>query len=449
MQIALEDIRSCFEGVIPSGINTCAADGLPNMTYLSHVQYVDPEHVALSCQFFNKTRKNLRENPRAAVLVVDPVGARQFELDVEYLRTETSGPLFDQMKLRLDVLASLSGMTGRFRLLGADIFRVLDCRPAMGADSSPVSAPKLSLDRVALLSTQMASCEELSALLEVTLAGLAEHLGFAHSLVMLADEVGSRLYTIASHGFPESGAGSEVPLGAGPIGVAAERGIPIRATQVTRDLLYGRAMRQSLGQGDTATTFEEAIEIPGLANVRSLLAVPIRTRERTLGVLCVQSEKPYGFSEQDELVLRVLADHLATAALLSSQLTELLPPRDRSPATEPAPAGPPVLIRHYNHDHSIFIGGDYLIKGVAGAILWRLISIYVREGRTQFTNRELRLDRAIGLPELSDNLEARLVLLKRRLDDRASVVRLEKEGRGRFRLSVSSPVDLQEVTSHL
>jgi len=103
---------------------------------------------------------------------------------------------------------------------------------------------------------------------------------------------------------------------------------------------------------------------------------------------------------------------LPSAALMSSQLTELLPAREPATESTPAPAGPPVLIRHYSHDHTIFIGGDYLIKGVAGAILWKLLSVYLREGRTEFTNRELRLDRKIGLPELSDNLEARLVLLK-------------------------------------
>jgi len=70
--VALEAIRSCFEGVIPSPLATCSADGTPNVTYMSIVQYVDSERVALSRQFFNKTRTNLDENALAQVQVVDP-----------------------------------------------------------------------------------------------------------------------------------------------------------------------------------------------------------------------------------------------------------------------------------------------------------------------------------------------------------------------------------------
>jgi hypothetical protein len=94
----------------------------------------------------------------------------------------------------------------------------------------------------------------------------------------------------------------------------------------------------------------------------------------------------------------------------------------------------------------VFVDDDYLIKGVAGAILWRLLGAYIHEHRSDFTNRELRLDPAIRLPELSENLEARLILLQRRLAERCAFLRLEKTGRGRLRLVVSRPLRLVEAT---
>ena len=67
MKIRLEAIRDCLEGGVPGNIATVAPDGTPNIAYLSQVQYVDPEHVALSYQFFNTTRRNILASPYAKV----------------------------------------------------------------------------------------------------------------------------------------------------------------------------------------------------------------------------------------------------------------------------------------------------------------------------------------------------------------------------------------------
>ena len=109
MRLSLAAIRECLDGAVPSAIATCAADGTPNISYVSHVQYVDESHAALSYQFFSKTRQNVLANRRAAALVIHPETAARYRLELEYLRTETEGPLFEKMKARLAGIASYTG----------------------------------------------------------------------------------------------------------------------------------------------------------------------------------------------------------------------------------------------------------------------------------------------------------------------------------------------------
>jgi adenylate cyclase len=120
---------------------------------------------------------------------------------------------------------------------------------------------------------------------------------------------------------------------------------------------------------------------------------------------------------------------------------------DEAPAVDRAPvlSGEPAVVRFYAEDSSVFIDDAYLIKGMAGAIFAALVRDFTGpSSKSCFTTRELRLDPRIGLHDASDNLEARLLLLIRRLAERDACIRIERTGRGQYRLCPARPVVLAE-----
>jgi hypothetical protein len=119
------DIRPALDNGIPAVMVTCSADGAPNVTVISQVYYVDDAHVALSFQFFSKTIRNVRENPRAFVCVSDIAGQAHWILELAFQRSETEGPIFEAMDMQIEAIASATGMSGIFKLRAADIYEVL------------------------------------------------------------------------------------------------------------------------------------------------------------------------------------------------------------------------------------------------------------------------------------------------------------------------------------
>jgi adenylate cyclase len=443
MSAGLGHIRPALEGAIPAVMATCSPEGEPNVTFLSQVQYVDEGHVALSYQFFNKTRRNVLSNPRAHLTVMHPHTGQIYRLRLRYLRTEASGALFEQMRAHLEGIASHTGMAGTFRLLGADIYAVeeLETLPCKTLAAPASVHPLAALRRV---SAAMAQCADTGALVDQVLDALVCELGIEHVLLLIYDEPGARLYAVGSRGYPASGVGAEIALGDGVIGMCAKARTPIRISWATQAYRYTRAIRDQALLDGAGNELLTEIPYPGLADPHSQLGLPLLHAGRLCGVLFVESEQDLHFSYDHEDALAVLAAQLA-ASLQAMQEPPAADAGDGLAAAAPAAAGAVLRVRCYLPTHSIFIGDSYITKGVAGAILYCLLKEHAATGKLAFSNRELRLYPEIRLPDVVDNLEARLILLRRRLAEQDTGIAIDKCGRGKIQLVLAGPVELHAL----
>lgn len=446
MNMRLSDLRDSFEGVIPSVIATTSKDGVPNISYLSHVHYIDESHVALSNQFFSKTAANVRDRGVATLMVVDGRTGAQHVLDLRFLRSTTEGEFFERAASHLDVMSRLHGVADVMKLRSLEIYEVLECRavipPAPLAQPEQAESPPDRLQSAARLCAGIAEPADAEAILDNALEGIETLLGFPNAVVLVPDEQGGKLSTIASRGYPAFGFGSEVDVGEGTIGQAAALRRPLRICDMRRGQRYVSAV-----QAEVMREGRGWIPFPTLPQPRSQLAVPLLSRDRLIGVLFVESERPFAFNHSDEQVLSLVASQLATSLIVAEHertAGSVAPQEDGGSAS--AKAGQ-IRVRYFPFDGSIFVDGDYIIRGLPGRLLHHFLSHYLNTGCSDFSNREVRRDPSLQLPEFKDNLETRLILLRRRLEEKGGSIRLVRPDRGLIRLECDGVPVIEIVNS--
>jgi adenylate cyclase len=440
--ITLDALRDCFEGTVPAILATVDPSGIPNVSFISQVHYVDHGRVALSYQFFNKTRRNILSSRSAAVEVIDPQTVAFYQLDLDFETTESEGPVFETMKARLAGIASHTGMEGVFRLMGADLFRVRAIRRVVEPRVARPVPPIAILPALRRVVCEMARATVLGELYDRTLDAIARHLGITNLMILVPDETRGALDAVATWGYAASGIGAEVRIGDGVIGVAAREKVAIRIDHMSTEYLYGSAVRDRLrAEAGPGAAESRGVAFPGLSRPESQIALPMIWQGQLTGVLFAESPLPLRFRHEEEDTLGCIA------AALAAHAAALAADEDVADAVASPTAGRhdrTLVLRHFAADDSVFAGGDYVIKGVAGAILWKLVRAHATTGVSEFTNRELRLSPELRLPTHAENLEARLVLLERRLREKALPIQMEKVGRGRFRLAVQANLNLLE-----
>jgi hypothetical protein len=121
-----EAMKPSMLGLIPTCMSTASNQGEPNVTFISQVWYVDEHHLAVSCQFFNKTTRNVRANPYASIMTTCPETYAVWRVNATYIESQTEGSLYDEMADQLAVIASMAGMEDVFHLFSADLYKVND-----------------------------------------------------------------------------------------------------------------------------------------------------------------------------------------------------------------------------------------------------------------------------------------------------------------------------------
>ena len=174
-------------------------------------------------------------------------------------------------------------------------------------------------------------------------------------------------------------------------------------------------------------------------------------RGELVGVLTLESDVPYRFHEEDKASIELLGSYVAIAVQnmqLQERTTEAVEAAPQAPIRGAPKAGAAAasltprcrLLRRGRVHPAAWRVPDSAV--CPRRILWRLLTERQSTGRNEFTNRELRLDKSLNLPDWKDNLESRLLLLRRRLEQKSPDIRLVPRARGRFALELACDVNL-------
>ena len=161
------------------------------------------------------------------------------------------------------------------------------------------------LQTITELSETIGQVQDLSELFPSTANLISQRFGFYHVGIFLVDT--DRTFAMLQAANSEGGQrmlarGHRLRLGTGVVGYAAQTGQPRIALDVGADAVF--------------------FDNPDLPATRSEMALPMKARGETIGVLDVQSTVPGAFTIEDTQVLTALANQVAIALENARLLTE-------------------------------------------------------------------------------------------------------------------------------
>ncbi|AOP33957.1 adenylate cyclase [Leptospira tipperaryensis] len=157
------------------------------------------------------------------------------------------------------------------------------------------------------ISAEILNTLDLDKIFERIMKVMDEVFGFKHALILMVQEGLEILKVVASRGYDEVGIGAKVEFGQGVIGVVAKRKKIMRMVGISTQMRYAGQVGQSMGME------EKKIELPGLKDAKSQIAIPLLVKEKLLGVFAVESSEMNAFKLLDEMILSIVGNQIAVA----------------------------------------------------------------------------------------------------------------------------------------
>ena len=183
--------------------------------------------------------------------------------------------------------------------------RVEERTNELEAANEQTSRRATQLQTITELSESIALLEDLSHIFPAVTSLISERFGFYHVGIFLVDQ--DRTYAILQAANSEGGKRMltrrhRLRLGTGVVGFAAQTSQPRIALDVGMDAVF--------------------FDNPDLPNTRSEVALPLKARGQTIGVLDVQSTEAGAFTNEDLQILTALANQVSIALENARLLTE-------------------------------------------------------------------------------------------------------------------------------
>ena len=155
------------------------------------------------------------------------------------------------------------------------------------------------------VSFKVNASHDLDIIFNTTFTLLDQYFGFRHIMILLVDQQDpNQLNVKASHGYDGHGIGIVVPLGKGVIGIVAKNKKLLRMGNVMRSVhLLQTAIKSK----------DQQVQLPGIQNCASQIAVPLLNQEKLVGVISIESDKWGLFTKRDEELLELIGVQIGIA----------------------------------------------------------------------------------------------------------------------------------------